>query len=432
MAGSLRDRLMPATTRGRIALVAAVAAVIALVSLGLVLTAGAPGKQITAYFTEAIGVYPGSTVRILGVPVGTIDSVQPEGQHVKITMTVNAGVPVAAHADAVVVAPSVVADRYIQLLPPYTSGPQMASGAVIPATRTAVPVEVDQLYDSLEKLSDDLGPNGVNSHGALSDLINTGAENLAGNGKDLDTMITELGQATSTLSSSRGNFFSTINNLQQFTTMLADDNGEVRQVQQQLAQVSGFLAGDRQDLSGALSELGTALGQVQGFIANNRALIKTNVSRLSSITRILAVERASLAEAIDDAPLAVDNVLGAYNPVTHTLDGRGDLREIDPGGPALGSATSQDAAAQAGTTQASITQASTALPADYGNPVCEAVRSEGGSLASPLGSLCRQEQSEGGTALVPVTARQQASLPPLPLPAIGPVYGSGGTVKETG
>ena len=337
MPGHLRDRLTPATRRARIIAITAVAAVIALVSAGLVLTSGSPGTQVTAYFTDTIGVYPGSTVRILGVSVGTIDSVQPEGQRVKVTMTINSGVPVPASADAVVVAASVVSDRYIQLTPPWTSGPQLADNAVIPASRTATPLEIDQLYASLAKLANDLGPNGVNAHGALSDAINTGAANLAGsNGKDFNTMINELGQATRTLSGSRDDFFATINNLQQFTTMLNTDDSQVRLAQQQLAQVSGFLAGDRQDLAGSLHELAIALGQVQAFIASNRSLIKSNVTKLADITQILVDERASLAQTIDVAPLAVDNVVNAYDPVNHSLDGRGDLRELeaDQGGTA--------------------------------------------------------------------------------------------------
>jgi phospholipid/cholesterol/gamma-HCH transport system substrate-binding protein len=199
MLENLRHRLTPATTRARITVLASIAVVIALISAGLVLTSGPPATQVTAYFTQAIGVYPGSTVRILGLPVGTIESVQPEGTSVKVTMTVNGGVPVPANAAAVVVSASVVSDRYIQLTPPYTSGPQMASGAVIPVKRTLVPVEVDELYTSLQKLANDLGPNGVNKNGALSDAINVGAENLAGNGADYNQMNSQLGQATRTL-----------------------------------------------------------------------------------------------------------------------------------------------------------------------------------------------------------------------------------------
>jgi ABC-type transporter Mla subunit MlaD len=175
--------------------------------------------------------------------------------------------------------------------------------------------------------------------------------------------------------------------------------------------VSQFLAGDRQDLAGALNELSTALGQVKGFIENNRSLIKSNVSRLAAITQVLVNERASLAEAVDDAPLAVDNVLNAYNPVAHTLNGRGDLRELTPG---------LTAAAAPGVAQSAPGVAS-------GNAVCASAT----SASTPLGSLCRQEQPGTG-ALVEVTPQDRLSLPPLPLPAVGTVYGSPGTVRGNG
>jgi virulence factor Mce-like protein len=408
MLGNLRNRLTPSSGRGRVIAIVAVAVVIALVSAGLVLATGGSGKQVTAYFSEAIGVYPGSTVRILGVKVGTIDSVQPVGREVRVTMTVDGGVPVPARADAVVVAASVVSDRYIQLTPPYTGGPQLANNAVIPPGRTATPVEVDQLYASLTKLATDLGPNGVNAHGALSDAINTGAANLAGtNGKDFNNMITQLGQATRTLSGSRDNFFATINNLQQFTTMLKNNNSQVVLAQQQLAQVTGFLAGDRQALAGALSNLSTALGQVQSFIANNRNLITSNVTKLAAITKILVNERASLAQVVDNAPLAVDNVLGAYDPVHQTLSGRGNLLELE------------------------AKQGASAAASPPVSPFCAVTRAAAGSSGS-LGSLCRRQQSAAAGALVPVSPAQQAGLPPLPLPAVGPVYGSGGAVRGSG
>ena len=289
------------------------------------------GQQITAYFSQTIGVYRGSDVRILGVQVGTVDAVQPAGGQVKVTMTVDHGVSVPAGAKAVVVSPSVVADRYVQLTPAYTRGPKMVSGAVIPVSRTATPVEVDELYASLNKLSIAFGPHGANAHDALSDLIKTGAANLNGNGKALANMITQFGQAMGTLGGSANNLSATIDHLQLFTSMLKANDGQVRLAEQQLAQVTGFLAADRQDLGAALDDLATALGQVRTFIADNRALIKTNVTRLAAITGVLVKERASLAEALDNAPLAADNLLGAYDPVHHTLDGRGDLNELSMG-----------------------------------------------------------------------------------------------------
>jgi virulence factor Mce-like protein len=287
-------------------------------------------KTITAYFDETVGVYAGSDLRILGVTVGTIDSVQPQGRQVKVVMTLEDGIAVPANADAVVVSPSVVSDRYVQLTPAYTGGPQLKDGASIPIGRTQTPVELDQLYSTLNQLATALGPNGANSHGALSNLLNVGAANLSGNGAALGTMIQQLGAATRTLSGSQDNLFQTINSLQQFTTMLKNNNGQVQSVTQQLASVSGFLADDRQDLGAALNQLANALGLVQNFISSNRQHIATNVAKLNQISQILTNERSSLAEALDDAPLAVDNLLGAYDTTTHTLDGRGFVPELSP------------------------------------------------------------------------------------------------------
>src|SRR5689334_1464702 len=210
------------TRRDRLVLGAgAVIVAAALVAGGVLVYQGShKGTQVTADFSETIGVYPGSTVRVLGVPVGTVDSVQPQGTEVKVTMTVNSGVPVPADAKAVVVAASVVSDRYVQLTPAYTGGPQLTDNAVIPVSRTAVPVEVDQIYTSINRLTQALGPNGLNKNGALSE----------------------------TLGDNSGNLFATISNLQQFTAMLKTNDGQVREAEQQLSDVTGFLASDRTDL----------------------------------------------------------------------------------------------------------------------------------------------------------------------------------------
>jgi virulence factor Mce-like protein len=274
------------TRRGRrIAGLAALGVVMALVCAGAVwwVFRDVGSRRITAYFGETVGVYAGSDVRVLGVNVGTVDSVEPVGTQVKVTMTLDHGVTVPADADAVVISPSVVSDRYVQLAPVYNGGPQMADGAVIPIGRTRTPVELDQLYNSLNQLTTALGPDGANKNGALSDLLTAGAANLDGNGQAIGqaigTLIQQLGSATRILSGSADNLFGTIDNLQTFTTMLKNNDTQVRDAENQLAQVSGFLAADRQNLAGALNELATALGQVQGFIKDNRARVKSNVDK---------------------------------------------------------------------------------------------------------------------------------------------------------
>ncbi|MFI0899338.1 MCE family protein [Streptomyces sp. NPDC020983] len=302
------------------------------VTAGFVAFGGPDGKHVTAWFDRTVGVYKGSDLRILGVKVGTVEAVRPQGKQVAVDLRLDSGVRVPADAGAVIVAPSVVADRYVQLTPAYTGGPQLRDHAVITSAHTATPVEIDQLYTSVTQLSDALGPDGANTTGALSELLTVGADNLDGNGKAIGDSITQLGQASKTLNSHSDDLFSTLAYLQSFTTMLKDNDGKVKAAADQLSTVTGFLAADKQDLGAALQQLATALGQVKSFIDTNRGRLKTSIDQLQPLTQTLVNQRASLAELLDTAPLAADNLLAAYNPATRTIDGRTDINELSLAG----------------------------------------------------------------------------------------------------
>jgi virulence factor Mce-like protein len=363
-------------------------ALAAAVTGGFLAFGGSGGSRVTAYFDHTVGVYAGSDLRVLGVKVGTVDAVTPQGSQVKVTLTLDHGVKVPAGAGAVVVAPSVVADRYIQLTPAYTGGPLLKDHAVIPATRTATPVEVDQLYASVTQLSKALGPGGANATGALSNLLTTGAKNLDGNGKAIGDSIAQLGSASKTLNGRSDDLFATLASLQSFTAMLKNNDSKVKAAADQLSTVTGFLADDKQNLGGALQQLSTALGQVKTFIQDNRARLKASVTRLAPITQTLADQRASLAELLDTAPLAADNLLNAYDAKTGTLDGRANINELSMGG--------------------DIT------------PKSSAAAVPGSAAAGGTGT---------GTAADLVPFAPGAPTLPLPLPAVGTVYGSKGAAR---
>jgi virulence factor Mce-like protein len=320
---------MTVTSRlGRAVAMACVLALVAAVAVWWVF-AGANSRRVTAIFGSAVGVYEGSDVRVLGVKVGTITDVVPEGEVVRVVMSLDREVAVPASAQAVVVAPSVVSDRYVQLAPAFTGGEALGENATIPRERTATPIELDQLYESLERLTTALGPNGANANGALSDLLDTAAGNLGGNGQALKDTITQLSGATRTLSGSQEDLFATVDDLQRFTGMLAANDSRVRDLNGQLADVAGFLADDREDLGAALTELATALADVQGFIRDNRKQIRVNVDQLASITQVLVDQRAALAETLDVAPLALGNLQNTYNAASGTLDTRANINELN-------------------------------------------------------------------------------------------------------
>ncbi|MCP2334832.1 MCE family protein [Actinomadura rupiterrae] len=378
-----------------------VAVFVLLVAVALYVVLGnKPTRVLHADFATAIGVYPGSDVRVLGVKVGSIQSVKPHGTQVAVTMRVNKDVPVPSDARAIVIAPNLVSDRYVQLAPAYGGGPRMADNSTIDVSRTATPLELDSLYDSVRKFSSDLGPNGVNARGALSSVIHTGAANLDGNGRMFNTTIANLGQLSQTLNHSSGDLYATISNLNRFTAMLRGNDSQIRLAEQQLADVSGFLADDRQDLAGALRGLAQALAEVKGFITDNRDALKRNVDKLANITQVLMDQRASLAEVLDNAPVLTQNALNAYDPDTRTLMSRGNLLEITK---AFGNLSQKGLEGTGADTR----------------PVCAAA-----SAQTPALKLqCSRLQTNGLTAVGPSGS---GTLPALPFPPAGQVYAGGG------
>jgi virulence factor Mce-like protein len=302
--------------------VALAAALVLLAALGWTILRPASQYRVTAYFTETVGLYPGSDVRVLGVAIGTIDDVVPEGDKVRVEMSLDDDYDVPADANAIVLAPSLVSDRYIQLAPVYDGGPTLKDGDDVPLERTAIPVELDAVYGALDELSEALGPNGANKEGALSELVDVGAANLGGNGEALNRTLTGFSQAVQTLAENRDDLFGSLDNLQTFTTALATIDAQVGQFNDNMAAVSDLLASEREDLQEAIALLSDALGDVAGFVRDNTTLLTTNVNRLADVTLVLVQQRAKLAEVLDVAPAALGNLARAYNPDYGTLDTR--------------------------------------------------------------------------------------------------------------
>ncbi|MGW3997912.1 MCE family protein [Amycolatopsis sp. NPDC004772] len=302
--------------------------------LALIVTAGlylvfraSNGTKLSAYFGKTVGLYAGSSVRVLGVPVGEVTDVTPEGDAVRVDMRVD-DVSLPADVGAVVVAPSLVSDRYVQLTPAYDSGPVLASGTVLAKDRTATPVELDDLYSSLDKLSTALGPNGANKDGALSGVLDTAANTLKGNGASLNSTVGQLAELAKTLDGSKDDLFSTVQNLDSFTGALAQSDQQLNEFYGRVADVSRFLAADSSEVGAALQSLGGALGDVQQFVSDNKTALESNVDKLASLSKVLVDQRAALAEVLDIAPTGATNFINSYDAASGTIAVRDNLNEL--------------------------------------------------------------------------------------------------------
>ncbi|WP_330183663.1 MCE family protein [Nocardia sp. NBC_01503] len=297
-----------------------VVAVVGWLVYGLVADIGK--KHITAYFPSTNGLYVGDEVRVLGVKVGKIDSIEPGKDRVTAKITVDRGIDIPADAAAVIVSPSLVSARFIQLAPAYTGGAKMADGASIPIEHTAVPVEWDDIKTELTKLSVALGPVGEDKQGSFGRVIDTAAANLGnGNAQAFRDTLKELSSTLNTLSDGRTDLFGTIRNLQQLVDVLSKSNDQIVQFGGRLASVASVLSGVSTDLGAGLDNLDIAVTDVKRFLDERGGALTEGIQRLGDATQVLADKKGDLEKIMHSGPTALVNFYQLYKPAQGTITG---------------------------------------------------------------------------------------------------------------
>ncbi len=276
---------------------------------------------VVAYFPETLALYPGDKVQIMGVRVGSIDKIEPAGDTMRITLHYNSKYKVPAKATASILNPSLVASRTIQLSPPYTGGPVMKDGAVIPVERTQVPVEWDQLRDSISGILKQLGPSAQHPKGPFGDLIESAADSLAGKGKQVNETLTSLSQALTALNDGRGDFVAVARSLAQFVTALYQNNQQFAAVNNNLAQFTDWFTKSDHALADAVTHIDEALVTARKFVNDNGPVLGHDVNNLAEATTTLLQPepRDGLETALHLLPTYAGNYNNIYQPVHGAL-----------------------------------------------------------------------------------------------------------------
>ncbi len=304
---------MTTLRKSRTALAAALALIlVAGVVMAVRAVSHADRIEVVGYFENSTALFPGDDVRILGVPVGQVEKVEPQPDGVKVSFWFDRKFKVPADAKAAILSPMLVTGRAIQLTPAYTGGPTMSDNAVIPRKRTVVPVEWDQVRVQLQRLTDLLKPTAPGGVSTLGAFINTAADNLRGQGGNIRETITKLGQAMSVLGDHSGDIFSTLRNLSILVTALRGSSDLLTQLNYNLADVTGVLASDPGKIGDAFTDMNAVIGDVKTFVDENGETIGTTADKLASISTALNESLDDIKQTLHVAPSTVQNFNNIY------------------------------------------------------------------------------------------------------------------------
>jgi virulence factor Mce-like protein len=252
------------------------------------------GFDVAADFSDSGGIFVNAEVTYRGVGVGRVSDMQLTDDGVRVTLTLDPGAPeIPADASAVVANRSAVGEQYVDLRPDDDKAPYLADGSVIPQSRTAIPIPVEQLLldvddlvgsidtDDLRTVVDELGTAFTGAGDDLGRLLDNGDLLLARAEQSLPQtleLITDGQTVLDTQARSRSAIESWATDLRALSDTLVSSDPDIRS-----------LLGNAPDAAAALQTLvqdaGPSLGPLVRYLD---VLNKVTIPRLDGVEQMLA------------------------------------------------------------------------------------------------------------------------------------------------
>ena len=274
---------------------------------------GGGTRHISAEFKDALGLYVGNDVSVLGVKVGTVTGIRPEGTSVLVDLTVQDGIKIPADAAAVTVSPALVTNRRVELTPVYRGGPTMPDGALIPISRTRTPVEVDEVFNAADRLSSQLGKV-EGGKAALTDALDAAAGTFAGNGDKLHKALQGLAAATGVGVDQRNQLIEVLKDVDDLSQKAVQQDGTIRSLTTNLNGATQLFDSQGPKLTDTVNNLDYLIGETNRLIEQNRDRLNDTIDNGRVITHTLAGRRRELSEAADVLPTLFQNLANVVDP----------------------------------------------------------------------------------------------------------------------
>ena len=271
---------------------------------------------LTADFSDTTGLYVGNEVQYLGVPIGHVVGIDPRGTFMAVRMQIDAGSTVPRNAGAQIMQSALLTDRYVELGPAYTGGPLLASGAVIDASHTRSPINIDDLSRAINDLVHALSTPGATSPTTsnVGRLVHAVAAQLGGNGKRIHDLLTSSQAALGTLNKNSPDIAVIARNLGELTQILKQRDQSLHDFGAGVSAATAALASQGSGLTRTITAFQQLTDQVRTFVKSNRTTLVDDLAKASSVAKTLHAEQTDLARIFDLMPTGAENIVRAFDP----------------------------------------------------------------------------------------------------------------------
>jgi phospholipid/cholesterol/gamma-HCH transport system substrate-binding protein len=273
---------------------------------------------VTADFTDVLDLVPQSSVKVNDVSIGRVDRIDlaADNKTAEVTMSVNGDVHLPANAEADLRQSSLLGEKYVELVAPQNGTGMLASGAVIPESRTSRSPEIEEVLGALSLL---LNGGGI---AQIQNIVRELNSALSGNEPELRELLSNVDNLVTNLDGQRQNITNAIDALNRFSSTVAAQSGEIANALQNLGPGLAVVNQQRDELVGMLQSLNTLSGVAVDTVNRSQ-------SQIVSDLKLLQPTIDQLAKAGNDLPDSLQMLVTFPFTDYAVNDAKGDFFNVD-------------------------------------------------------------------------------------------------------
>ncbi|WP_370971636.1 MCE family protein [Amycolatopsis sp. cg9] len=284
----------------------------------------------TAKFLDATSLNVGDDVRISGVRVGQVESLDiADHNRALVAFSLDQGRRLPADVKAVIKYRNMVGQRYIALERGSTgTREQLPEGGEIPLERTTPALDLTDLFNGFKPLFQALSPNDVNE---LSGEI---VQVLQGEGGTVESLLAHTGSLTTTLAGRDKVIGEVIGNLNSVLKTVNGKGDALADLVSTLRQLVSGLAGDRAAIGDAISGIGDLTQSTAGLFEQARPPLKDSIAGLRGLAGGLVQNQSDVDSFLTNLPVKFTEIgrVSSYGSWMNFFLCRGVLETTPPRG----------------------------------------------------------------------------------------------------
>lgn len=248
------------------------------------------GQEYKAEFSEAAGIKPNDEVRIAGVKVGKVLSVDLAGDRVQLAFRVkDAELGNRTRADIRI--KTVLGRKFLSLSP--DGDGRLEPGAVIPLTRTTSPFDITNAFRDLSTTVEDINDK------QLAQSFSTLADAFRDTPDEVRASLTGLSRLSQTIASRDAELAALLRRTRGVSQVLADRDQDLTAFFQQSSLVLQEVQRRREAISRLLDTTTELSQQLIALVRENRAQLAPTLKSLRDIVIVLQRNQDNLDKGIN-------------------------------------------------------------------------------------------------------------------------------------